>query len=185
MGNHPCFEAMGNCFEAMTGGQEAEKQIIILLGPPGAGKGTHAPKIVEALKIPQLSTGDLLREAAAAGTKVGLEAEAVMKSGALVSDEIVIGMIKNRTKAADCAKGFILDGFPRTVTQAKALDKMLADNHEAVNSVIELNVPDDVLTERICGRWIHKASGRSYHVKFAPPKSYRGCSASPSAENMR
>eukprot|EP00927_Polykrikos_kofoidii_P001697 TRINITY_DN10655_c0_g1_i1.p1 TRINITY_DN10655_c0_g1~~TRINITY_DN10655_c0_g1_i1.p1 ORF type:complete len:541 (-),score=79.92 TRINITY_DN10655_c0_g1_i1:93-1715(-) len=160
------------------------RHIMILLGPPGAGKGTHAPKIVAALNIPQLSTGDMLREAVAAGTEVGKRAKDVMASGGLVSDDIVIGIITDRIQATDCEKGFILDGFPRTLTQATALDTMLAGNCEIVSSVMEFNVPDEVLMERICGRWIHKASGRSYHVKFKPPRSFDG-SSEPTAENMR
>jgi adenylate kinase len=162
----------------------AGRQILVLFGPPGCGKGTHAPRIVETLKIPQLSTGDMLREAVAAGTEVGKQAKAVMESGGLVSDEIVVGIIKDRIQQADCGSGFILDGFPRTLEQAKALDAALAEGGESVSKIIEFQVPDEVLTERICGRWIHKASGRSYHTKFAPPKSYDGASA-PSAENMR
>merc|ERR1719191_1569296 len=105
---------------------------MILFGPPGSGKGTQAPNIVEALRAPQLSTGDMLREAVAAGTEVGLRAKAVMASGGLVSDDIVIGIIKDRIKADDCSEGFILDGFPRTIAQAKALDEMLASTSEAV-----------------------------------------------------
>jgi len=135
------------------------RTIMILLGPPGAGKGTHAPKIVEALGIPQLSTGDMLREAVAAGTDVGLKAKEVIAEGKLVSDDIVVGIIKDRVIALDCTKGFILDGFPRTLAQARALDEMLATSSEAVKTVLEFNVPDSVLTERICGRWIHKATG--------------------------
>merc|ERR1712217_319727 len=158
---------------------------MILFGPPGAGKGTHAPKIVEKMNAPQLSTGDMLREAVAAGTEVGKKAKSVMESGGLVSDEIVIGIIQDRIKQQDCGWGFILDGFPRTLPQAKALDDMLmTGNREKVNAVIKLNVPDEVLEERICGRWIHKASGRSYHVKFNKPKSYDGVSK-PSADNMK
>jgi adenylate kinase len=107
-----------------------------------------------------------------------------MESGGLVSDDIVVGIIQDRITAPDCSLGFILDGFPRTVEQAKALDAMLAESKEKVSKIIEFQVPDDVLTERICGRWIHKASGRSYHTKFAPPKSYDGVSA-PSTENMK
>lgn len=106
-----------------------------------------------------------------------------MESGGLVSDDIVVGIIKDRIKQDDCSNGFILDGFPRTVEQAKLLDECLAESDEQVRSVIALEVPDEVLTERICGRWIHKASGRSYHVKFAPPQSL-GDSAAPTAENM-
>merc|ERR1719201_2602575 len=114
---------------------------------------------------------------------LGLKAKAAMESGALVTDDIVIGIIRDRIKEPDCKDGFILDGFPRTVEQAKALDEMLATSNERVSRVIELNVPDEVLEERICGRWMHKTSGRSYHAKFAPPKSYDG-SAPSSAENM-
>lgn len=147
------------------------RNIMILFGPPGAGKGTHAPKIVDLLGIPQLSTGDMLRDAVAAQTEVGKQAEAVMKSGGLVSDDIVVGIIKDRIQQEDCKFGFILDGFPRTLAQAEALDDMLAKEGASVSKVVELNVPDEVLEERICGRWIHKASGRSYHVKYAPPKS--------------
>lgn len=147
------------------------RNIMILFGPPGAGKGTHGPKIEDLLGIPQLSTGDMLRAAVAAQTEVGKKAQAVMKAGGLVSDEIVVGIIRDRIKEEDCRFGFILDGFPRTQVQAEALDKMLAEEGAAVTKVVELQVPDEVLEERICGRWIHKASGRSYHVKFAPPKS--------------
>ena len=146
---------------------------MILFGPPGAGKGTHGPKIEDMLGIPQLSTGDMLRAAVSAGTEVGKKAEAVMKAGGLVSDEIVIGIIKDRIAEPDCKFGFILDGFPRTLPQAKALDKMLAEEGAVVTKVIELEVPDSVLEERITGRWIHKKSGRSYHVKYAPPKSMK------------
>jgi adenylate kinase len=149
------------------------RNIMILFGPPGAGKGTHGPKIEDLLSIPQLSTGDMLRAAVTAGTEVGKRADAVMKAGGLVSDEIVIGIIRERIKEPDCKFGFILDGFPRTLPQAKALDKMLASEGARVTKVIELDVPDSVLEERITGRWIHKKSGRSYHVKFAPPKSMK------------
>ena len=148
-----------------------DRLIMILFGPPGSGKGSQSPKLVETLSIPSLSTGDMLRAAVAAGTAVGLHAKEVMASGALVSDEIVCAIIKERIAAADCAKGFILDGFPRTVEQAKQLDSMLREAGLKVTFVLALEVPDAVLTERICGRWIHKESGRSYHVKFAPPKS--------------
>lgn len=159
------------------------RNIMILFGPPGAGKGTHGPKIEENLDVPQLSTGDMLRAAVAAGTEVGKQAQEVMKAGKLVSDDIVIGIIKDRIQEPDCAKGFILDGFPRTVVQAKAVDQLLASGCEKVNSVVALTVPDEVLEERICGRWIHKKSGRSYHVKFSPPKSLGG--ATPTTDNMK
>ena len=135
--------------------------------------GTQAPKIVDMLGIPQLSTGDMLRAAVKARTPVGLKAKAAMEAGQLVTDEIVIGIIQDRIKQDDCKNGFILDGFPRTLAQAKALDETLAKNGECVNCIVELSVPDEVLVDRICGRWIHKASGRSYHVKNVPPKSMK------------
>lgn len=146
---------------------------MILFGAPGAGKGTQAPKIVELLGIPQLSTGDMLRAAVSQGTEVGKKAKAVMASGGLVSDEIVVGIIQDRIKEKDCSDGFILDGFPRTVKQAAALDACLAITGDTVSTVMAFDVPDDVLEERVCGRWIHKKSGRSYHVKFAPPKTMK------------
>lgn len=149
------------------------RKIIMLFGAPGAGKGTQAPAITDTLGLPQLSTGDMLRAAVAAKTPVGMQAEAVMKSGGLVSDDIVIGIVAERIQEADCSTGFILDGFPRTLVQAKALDALLAGNGERVNQVIEFNIPDAVLEKRICGRWMHKGSGRSYHVEFAPPKSMK------------
>merc|ERR1712032_322778 len=119
------------------------------------------------------STGDMLRAAVAAQTDIGKKAQAVMNAGGLVSDDIVVGIIKDRIKEDDCKFGFILDGFPRTLKQAKALDTMLAEEGACVTKVIELEVPDSVLEERITGRWIHKKSGRSYHVKYAPPKSMK------------
>jgi len=148
------------------------KKVLMLFGPPGAGKGTHSPKIEERMESPSLSTGDMLREAVSKGTEVGLKAKKIMSEGGLVSDDIVVGIIKDRIAMPDCSKGFILDGFPRTVKQAEMLDELLKQSGDKVCSVIEFNVPDEILEERICGRWIHKASGRSYHVKFNPPKSF-------------
>ncbi len=162
------------------------RTILILFGKPGAGKGTHAPNIVEKLQIPQLSTGDMLREAVAKQTPVGIQAKAKMDAGELVSDEIVIGIINDRTVQPDCRNGFILDGFPRTVEQAKELDKMLAVTNEKVTKCIELDVPNSVLTERICGRWIHKSSGRSYNatIPSCRPKSLRDGQTA-CADNMK
>lgn len=149
------------------------RKVMILFGAPGAGKGTQAPNIVELLGIPQLSTGDMLRDAVSRGTEVGKAAKALMEAGALVGDDIVVGIIRDRIAADDCKAGFILDGFPRTLAQAKALDKMLVQNGECVSTVMAFNVPDEVLEERVCGRWMHKSSGRSYHTKFNPPKSMK------------
>jgi adenylate kinase len=143
--------------------------------------------MVDMLNIPQLSTGDMLRAAVANKTEIGKKADAVMRAGGLVSDDIVIGIIRDRIQEEDCRFGFILDGFPRTLEQAKALDTMLAQEGATVTKVIELQVPDNVLEERICGRWIHKDSGRSYHVKYAPPKSMKvdKKTKKPIAESMK
>ncbi|KAJ8598409.1 hypothetical protein CTAYLR_003033 [Chrysophaeum taylorii] len=160
-----------------------KRAIIILFGPPGAGKGTHAPAIVGALGTPQLSTGDMLRAAVAEGSEIGKKADAVMKTGGLVSDEIVVGIIRERIAREDCKMGFLLDGFPRTIAQAKQLDAMLAEGDEAVSLVIALRVPDEILEARITGRWCHAASGRSYHVETKRPKSLPE-GAAPTADNM-
>lgn len=149
------------------------RKIMILFGAPGAGKGTQAPKIYDEIGIPQLSTGDMLRECREKDTELGRTVKGLMDSGGLVTDQIVIDIIKARVLEEDCKGGFILDGFPRTLVQAKALDQMLAKSGECVSSCVAFEIPDNVLEERICGRWIHKASGRSYHVKFAPPKSMK------------
>lgn len=149
------------------------RKIMIVFGAPGAGKGTQGEKIVELLGIPQLSTGDMLREAVAQGTAVGKRAKAVMESGGLVSDDILIAMIEERIQQPDCDQGFILDGMPRTMVQAKAVDEMLAKTGESVSLVMAFDVDPKVLEERICGRWMHKASGRSFHVKFRPPKAMK------------
>jgi len=149
------------------------RKIMILFGAPGAGKGTQAPKIVSLLGIPQLSTGDMLRDVSSGGTQLGDKVAALMKSGALVDDSIVIDVVRARITHPDCATGFILDGFPRTLAQAQALDSMLANNGEAINNIMVFDIPDAELESRIVGRWMHKASGRSYHVKNAPPKSQK------------
>lgn len=166
-----------------------EPIIMILFGPPGAGKGTLAAKALKMLGIPQLSTGDMLRAAVAEGSETGLQAKELMSKGALVSDELVIRIVEERISKEDCQKGYILDGFPRTKAQAEKLDSMLRDRGAMVSHVVALDVPDSLLKERICGRWIHKESGRSYHVKNVPPKSYleaqkKSSAAEPSAANM-
>jgi adenylate kinase len=139
---------------------------LILLGPPGAGKGTQANFIKEKYNIPQISTGDMLRAAIKAGTELGLAAKKVMDAGGLVSDDIIIGLVKDRLQEADCANGYLFDGFPRTVAQADAMK----DNGIIVDYVLEIDVPDEMIVERMSGRRSHPASGRVYHTKFNPPK---------------
>jgi adenylate kinase len=139
---------------------------LILLGPPGAGKGTQAAFIKQLYGIPQISTGDMLRAAVQAGTPLGLAAKKVMDSGALVSDDIIIALVKERLQAPDCSKGYLFDGFPRTIPQADAMK----DAAVRIDFVLEIAVPDDAIVERMSGRRVHPASGRSYHVKFNPPK---------------
>nr|QKY14981.1 adenylate kinase (ADK) [Polytomella parva] len=149
--------------------KKPEKRLI-LIGPPGCGKGTQSPIIKQDHCLCHLATGDMLRAAVAAKTPLGVEAKKAMESGQLVSDEIVIGLIEEATQSPECSKGFILDGFPRTVVQAKKLDEMLQKRHQSIDKVLNFEVPDSLLVERVVGRWIHPSSGRSYHVKFAPPK---------------
>lgn len=139
---------------------------ILLLGLPGAGKGTQAQFLIERYKIPQIATGDMLREAIKNGTKLGLEAKSYMDRGALVPDPVVIGLVQERIKAADCANGFIMDGFPRTLAQAEALRAAGVD----LNVVITIDVPDAEILRRMSGRRVHPASGRTYHIEFNPPK---------------
>jgi adenylate kinase len=139
---------------------------LILLGPPGAGKGTQAAYICEKYGIPQISTGDMLRAAAKTGSPAALEAKKVMDSGALVSDDIIIALVKERIAQADCARGFLFDGFPRTIPQAEALKSAGV----AIDAVLEIDVPDASIVERMSGRRVHLASGRTYHLKFNPPK---------------
>jgi len=139
---------------------------LILLGPPGAGKGTQANFIKEKYNIPQISTGDMLRAAIKAGTEMGLAAKKVMDAGQLVSDDIIIGLVRDRLKEADCANGYLFDGFPRTIAQADAMK----DAGVKIDFVLEIDVPDEQIIERMDGRRCHPGSGRVYHVKFNPPK---------------
>ncbi|WP_054031576.1 adenylate kinase [Desulfatitalea tepidiphila] len=139
---------------------------LILLGGPGAGKGTQANYIKERYQIPQISTGDMLRAAVKAGTELGKKAKQVMDTGGLVPDDIIIGLVKERIKEADCQKGFLFDGFPRTIPQADAMK----DAGVPIDAVVEIDVPDGEIIKRMSGRRVHLASGRTYHVVFNPPK---------------
>jgi adenylate kinase len=139
---------------------------LILLGAPGAGKGTQAAFICKQFGIPQISTGDMLRAAVKAGSALGLAARKVMDSGALVGDDIIIGLVKERISAPDCANGFLFDGFPRTIPQAEAM----RDAGVKIDVVLEIDVPDVAIIERMSGRRVHAPSGRTYHVKFNPPR---------------
>ena len=140
---------------------------LILLGAPGAGKGTQAKFICEKFGIPQISTGDMLRAAVKAGTPLGIEAKKVMDAGGLVSDDIIIGLVKDRLQQPDCKNGYLFDGFPRTIPQAEAMK----DAAVAIDYVLEIDVPFDAIIERMSGRRVHMASVRTYHVKYNPPKT--------------
>ena len=139
---------------------------LILLGGPGAGKGTQANLVKEKYQIPQISTGDMLRAAVKAGTELGLKAKGFMDSGGLVPDDVIIGLVKERIKESDCEKGFLFDGFPRTIPQADAMKEAGVP----IDAVVDINVPDEEIIERMSGRRAHLASGRTYHVIFNPPK---------------
>lgn len=148
---------------------------IILFGAPGAGKGTQAKLITEKYGIPQISTGDILRIAVNEGTSMGVEAKKYMNEGKFVPDSIIIGIIKERLSKDDCKKGFILDGFPRTMPQVMALDELMKEMNINLNKVISLNVPDDLILVRVTGREVCKSCGTSFHVKFSPPKKEKIC----------
>ncbi|MGI5863608.1 MAG: adenylate kinase [Myxococcales bacterium] len=148
---------------------------LILLGPPGAGKGTQAKRLVADHQIPQISTGDILREAARQGTELGKKAKPLMDAGALVPDEIVIGVIEERLQAPDAQKGFILDGFPRTVPQAEELEKMLAASGKRIDKVLSIEVPEEKIVERISGRRSCPKDGSVYHVIHSPPQRAGYC----------
>ncbi|HOI93627.1 MAG TPA: adenylate kinase [Syntrophobacter fumaroxidans] len=148
---------------------------IILLGPPGAGKGTQASRLIGKYAIPQISTGDMLRAALKEGTPLGLEAKKYMDQGALVPDSVVIGLVKERIQKPDCSKGYMLDGFPRNVSQAEALDKMLGELKQRIDGVVCIEVPNKELLGRLTGRRTCRSCGAGYHVMFDPPKTVGKC----------
>lgn len=148
---------------------------IVLLGPPGAGKGTQAKRLIEKFGIPQVSTGDMLRAALKEGTPLGLEAKKYMDQGALVPDSVVIGLVKERIQKPDCAKGYMLDGFPRNVSQAEALDQMLSQLGQKIDDVVCIEVPNEDLIARLTGRRTCRNCGSGYHVLFDPPKTESVC----------
>lgn len=159
--------------------------ILVLLGPPGAGKGTQAARIKDEYKIAHLSTGDMLRGAIAAGTEIGKQAKVVMDAGNLVSDEIIVGLVGERIEDQDCANGFLLDGFPRTLAQAEALDGLLVKKGLSLNATVEFAVDDDALIERISGRYACSSCGAGYHDTFQKPRVEGVCDICGSEEFSR
>ena len=143
---------------------------ILLLGPPGGGKGTQAKFLIRKLDIPQISTGDMLREHVTKQTSLGIKAKEYMSSGALVPDEVILGMMQERLSNQDCKNGYILDGFPRTIPQALGLDELLEKLNQTLDAVIVIDVSDDNIVDRMSGRRVHMSSGRVYHIEYNPPK---------------
>jgi adenylate kinase len=158
---------------------------LVLLGPPGAGKGTQAAHLQEAYGLAHLSTGEMLREAVAAGTEVGRQAKAVMDAGQLVSDDLMVKLVEDRIQAPDCEAGFVLDGFPRTVAQAEALDRLLAARNVALDGVLEIRVDDDALVDRISGRFSCAKCGTGYHDRHKPTRVPGVCDVCGSTEFVR
>ncbi|KAK3043281.1 hypothetical protein RJ639_002524 [Escallonia herrerae] len=165
----PSVDLMSELLRRMKCSTKPDKRLI-LVGPPGSGKGTQSPIIKDEYCLCHLATGDMLRAAVAAKTPLGVKAKEAMDKGELVSDSLVVGIINEALNKPSCHKGFILDGFPRTVVQAEKLDEMLEKRGIKVDKVLNFAIDDAILEERITGRWIHPVSGRSYHTKFAPPK---------------
>ncbi|WZZ00565.1 hypothetical protein YC2023_072893 [Brassica napus] len=163
-------DLMSELLRRLKCAQKPDKRLIFI-GPPGSGKGTQSPIVKDEYCLCHLSTGDMLRAAVASKTPLGLKAKEAMDKGALVTDELVVGIIDEAMNKPKCQKGFILDGFPRTVAQAEKLDEMLKKRGTGIDKVLNFAIDDSVLEERITGRWIHPSSGRSYHTKFAPPKT--------------
>lgn len=166
----PSVNLMTELLRRMKCSTKPDKRLI-LIGPPGSGKGTQSPIIKDEYCLCHLATGDMLRAAVSAKTPLGIKAKEAMDKGELVSDELVVGIIDEAMNKPSCQKGFILDGFPRTVVQAQKLDEMLQKKGVHVDKVLNFAIDDAILEERITGRWIHPSSGRTYHTKFAPPKA--------------
>ncbi|XP_020580223.1 adenylate kinase 4 [Phalaenopsis equestris] len=165
----PSLDLMAELLRRMKCASKPDRRLI-LIGPPGSGKGTQSPIIKDEYCLCHLATGDMLRAAVAAKTPLGIKAKEAMEKGELVSDDLVVGIIDEAIKKPSCQKGFILDGFPRTVVQAEKLDDMLAKQGTKIDKVLNFAIDDAILEERITGRWIHSSTGRTYHSKFAPPK---------------
>ncbi|KAI3694157.1 hypothetical protein L1987_77118 [Smallanthus sonchifolius] len=165
----PSLDIMTELLRRFKCSSKPDKRLI-LIGPPGSGKGTQSPIIKDEYCLCHLATGDMLRAAVAAKTPLGIKAKETMERGELVSDDLVVGIIDEAMKKPSCQKGFILDGFPRTVAQAAKLDEMLEKQGTKIDKVLDFAIDDSILEERITGRWIHASSGRTYHTKFAPPK---------------